>query len=150
MKKVNKMDKFARFRYQPCLPLGADGKRVTASKEHINLSREAATEGMVLLKNINNALPLTKGDKVALFGKATIEYIKGGGGSGDVHCPYIKNIFEGFKDKEKRVRFLFICPLLTFIRNMLKKKVLTFRLKNRLTQPGILLTQWNSAQNVTI
>ena len=100
MKKVNKMDKFARFRYQPCLPLGMDGKRVTASKEHIALSREAATEGMVLLKNINNALPLCKCEKVALFGKATIEYIKGGGGSGDVHCPYIKNIFEGFKDKE--------------------------------------------------
>ena len=45
------MNKFARFRYQPCIPLGKDGKCVTASKEHIALSREAACEGMVLLKN---------------------------------------------------------------------------------------------------
>ena len=80
------MDKYARFRYQPCLPLGEDGRCVTASKKHIDLSHRAATEGMVLLKN-NGALPLAKGSKVALFGKATIEYIKGGGGSGDVFTP---------------------------------------------------------------
>ena len=79
------MDKYARFRYQPCLPLGEDGRCVTASKKHIDLSRKAATEGMVLLKKENNALPHKKGEKIALFGKATIEYIKGGGGSGVVN-----------------------------------------------------------------
>ena len=94
------MDKYARFRYQPCLPLGEDGRCVTASKKHIDLSRKAATEGIVLLKNIGNALPLRRGESVALFGKATIEYIKGGGGSGDVHTPYIRNVFDGFKLKE--------------------------------------------------
>ncbi len=93
------MDKFARFRYQPCLPLGEDGRRVTASEKHIAFSRKAATEGMVLLKNTDNALPLNKSEKIALFGKATIEYIKGGGGSGDVHVPYIRNIYDGFKMK---------------------------------------------------
>ena len=93
------MDKYARFRYQPCLPLGKDGRKVTASKEHTLLSRKAATEGMVLLKNEDKALPLNKNEKIALFGKATIEYIKGGGGSGDVHCPYITNIYQGFKEK---------------------------------------------------
>ena len=40
-----------RFIYQPGLPLGKDGKRVTGGTEHIALSREAAAEGMVLLKN---------------------------------------------------------------------------------------------------
>lgn len=39
-----------RFIYQPGLPLGKDGKRVTGGTEHIALSREAAAEGMVLLK----------------------------------------------------------------------------------------------------
>ena len=93
------MENYARFRYQPCLPLGKDGKRVTASAEHIELSKKAATEGIVLLKN-DGTLPLSSTNTVALFGKATIEYIKGGGGSGDVHCPYIRNIYEGFLTKE--------------------------------------------------
>lgn len=97
------MDKFARFRYQPCLPLGEDGRRVTASEKHIAFSRKAATEGMVLLKNTDNALPLCKSEKIALFGKATIEYIKGGGGSGDVHVPYIRSIYDGFKMKGVKI-----------------------------------------------
>ena len=51
------MKKWTRVMYQPNLPLEA-GRYVTASKEHIALSLEAATEGMVLLKNENNILPL--------------------------------------------------------------------------------------------
>ena len=62
------MDKYARFRYQPCIPLGADGRKVTGSPEHAALSRKAAGEGMVLLKNRLHTLPLTRGTRVALFG----------------------------------------------------------------------------------
>ena len=108
------MNKYARFRYQPCIPLGEDGRCCTASKKHAQLSRKAATEGMVLLKNENNALPLKKGEKIALFGKATIEYIKGGGGSGDVHTKYIRNIFDGFKEKEKDGKTAVYMPLIDF------------------------------------
>ena len=111
------MNKYARFRYQPCIPLGEDGRCATASKKHTQLSRKAATEGMVLLKNDNNALPLKKGEKVALFGKATIEYIKGGGGSGDVHCPYIRNVFDGFKEKEKEGKTAVYMPLVDFYKD---------------------------------
>ena len=116
------MDKFARFRFQPCLPLGKDGKRVTASAEHIALSRRAATEGMVLLKNDNKTLPLTGGEKLALFGKATIEYIKGGGGSGDVHTPYIRNIYQGFSMKESEGKCEIYMPLIDFYTSYVKEK----------------------------
>ncbi len=94
------MRKYARLWYQPCLSLGEDGKRVTASDKHIALSRKAAGEGMVLLKN-NGTLPLAKGTRIVLFGQASVNYIKGGGGSGDVYCPYIRNVYDGFKCKEK-------------------------------------------------
>ena len=90
------MEKWLRARYLPGLPLGKDGRRITAGKEHIALSRKAAREGMVLLKNEGNALPLERGCRVALFGKATIDYVKGGGGSGDVTVPYIRNLYDGF------------------------------------------------------
>lgn len=92
------MEKWIRARFLPGIPLGADGRRVTAGKEHIALSRRAAREGMVLLKNEGNALPLRPDCKVALFGKATVDYVKGGGGSGDVTVPYIRNIADGFAE----------------------------------------------------
>ena len=78
------MDKWRRIKYQPNQPLYAGRDRVTAGAEHIALSRQAAGEGMVLLKNENHVLPLERGARVALFGKGSIDYVKGGGGSGDV------------------------------------------------------------------
>lgn len=97
------MEKWTRAFYQPVLPLGEDGCRVTASKEHIALSKDAAKEGMVLLKNQNQVLPLPRGSKVALFGKGTFDYVKGGGGSGDVYVPYTRNLYEGFSQKKESV-----------------------------------------------
>ena len=90
------MRKWARALFQPNLPL-KQGEYVTASEEHIALSKQAAEEGMVLLKNENQLLPLAKGTKVALFGKGSFDYVKGGGGSGDVHCHYVRNLYEGIK-----------------------------------------------------
>ena len=90
------MEKWMRARFQPSLPL--DGKtRVTASPEHIALSRRAAEEGMVLLKNRGGLLPLAPGARIALFGKGSFDYVKGGGGSGDVTCEYVRNVYEGLK-----------------------------------------------------
>ena len=97
------MNKWSRIKYHPNLPLGADGTRVTASPAHIRLSRNAAREGMVLLKNENNALPLARGAKVALFGKGTFDYVKGGGGSGDVTVPYVRNLSDGMRAYPDRV-----------------------------------------------
>lgn len=97
------MQKWARALYQPMLPLGKDGRRITAGEEHIRLSREAAKEGMVLLKNEGSVLPLAKGSRVALFGKASFDYVKGGGGSGDVTVSYVRNLYEGLKEKSGHV-----------------------------------------------
>ena len=97
------MKKWTRVMYQPNLPLEA-GRYVTASKEHIALSLEAATEGMVLLKNENNILPLKNGSKITLFGRGSFDYVKGGGGSGDVTVSYVHNLYDGFKTLEDKVQ----------------------------------------------
>lgn len=76
------MTKWTRVNFHPNLPLKKNSW-VTASKEHTLLSKETAKEGMVLLKNENHILPLTKGTRVALFGKGSFDYVKGGGGSGN-------------------------------------------------------------------
>ena len=98
------MGKWQRSFYQPNLPLGKDGQRVTACKEHILLSKEAAKEGMVLLKNEGAQLPFSNGTKLALFGKGTVDYVKGGGGSGDVTVSYIKNLYDGLKELGESVQ----------------------------------------------
>ena len=50
------MEKWVRANYQPNLPLGEDGRRITACAEHLALARKAGTEGMVLLKNAGKIL----------------------------------------------------------------------------------------------
>lgn len=94
------MDHFARARYLPGLPLGADGRRVTDSKAHQELSRRAAREGAVLLKNEGGVLPLGAGSRVALVGKGIADFVKGGGGSGDVTVSECWSVLDGFRRKE--------------------------------------------------
>ena len=97
------MVKWLRPTYLPCYPLGDNHSRITECERHRELSRTAAIEGSVLLKNENSVLPFKKGTKVAVFGKAQIDYVKGGGGSGNVHVSYVRNIYEGLKLKKDNV-----------------------------------------------
>ncbi|MGN0998186.1 MAG: glycoside hydrolase family 3 C-terminal domain-containing protein [Faecousia sp.] len=61
------------------------------------IARQAAAEGMVLLKN-DGVLPLEKGSRVALFGGGAVKTIKGGTGSGDVNEREVVSIYQGFVD----------------------------------------------------
>lgn len=89
---------------------------LTGSKDHIEFSRKAASEGIVLLKNENNALPLVNGTKVVLFGKGTIDYVKGGGGSSDVSCDYVRTIADGLAIKESEGKVSIFNDTVSFYR----------------------------------
>lgn len=65
-------------------------------KEHKALSRRAAAEGIVLLKN-DGVLPLQT-RKIALYGPGSRMTVKGGSGSGDVHERHSVTIEEGLKN----------------------------------------------------
>ena len=110
------MVNWSRFKYIPVLPLGKDGGLVTGSEEHILLSRIAAAEGMVLLKNDHDLLPLKKESRVALFGKASADYVKGGGGSGDVTVAYVRNLCDGMEEKAAEGKLYVYEPLNKFYR----------------------------------
>lgn len=129
------MERWARAKYQPVLPLGEDGRRITGSREHIALSKNAAKEGMVLLKNKDGVLPLKKGSKIALFGKATFDYVKGGGGSGDVTVAYTRNLYEGLKDKAGHVEIFE--ELASFYRENVKEQYAQGREPGMTVEPEV-------------
>ena len=108
--------KWLRHRFHPVAPLGAENRLVTGSPEHIRLSRQAAADGMVLLKNEGDLLPLKPGYRVALFGKASVDYVKGGGGSSSATCAYVRDLCQAMELKAGEGKLSVYAPLHDFYR----------------------------------
>lgn len=76
-----------------------------------DVAKQAAEDGMVLLKNSNNALPLKSTSKVALFGTAQINMMANGGGSGSTNAPYVHNFLQGLQQKQQQGKVTLYQPL---------------------------------------
>ena len=65
-------------------------------KENAQVTRDAAAEGVVLLKNNDNTLPFnSKSAPLAVFGVTSYDFISGGTGSGDVNEAYSVSLIDG-------------------------------------------------------
>ena len=75
------------------------GKRVFSAETAQKTALKAAEEGIVLLKNENNALPLPAGAKIAFFGRMQKHYMMLGTGSGGrINVPFATNICDSLKE----------------------------------------------------
>lgn len=72
-------------------------------KENVEIVRQSAAEGMVLLKNEDKTMPFDTSKKVALFGKNAFDYVTGGGGSSQVNAAYRVQLLEGLTNTGYKV-----------------------------------------------
>ena len=72
-------------------------KKYEAKNARLSLAKEIATEGIVMLKNEKQLLPLAKGAEVAVFGCTQLQPIIGGGGSGASYSKETTIILEELK-----------------------------------------------------
>lgn len=78
-------------------PAEADSKANAKEKGNL-VAKEICEEGIVLLKNDNAALPLTKGAKVSVFGKNSVNLVYGGSGSGGGNNAGAKTLFDSLSE----------------------------------------------------
>ncbi|MBO4487655.1 MAG: glycoside hydrolase family 3 C-terminal domain-containing protein [Bacteroidaceae bacterium] len=64
-------------------------------KAHADVTRHSATEGMVLLKNEGQTLPMSDAKKVSVFGVTSYDFMAGGTGSGNVNKAYTIDMMQG-------------------------------------------------------
>ena len=71
-------------------------KKILDWKKYLETAASAAAEGIVMLKNNNGALPLSKDEVVSVFGRIQLHYYKSGTGSGGmVNVSKVTGIVDG-------------------------------------------------------
>lgn len=131
------MERWMRANYQPGIPLDGRKERITAGGEHAALARRAAAEGMVLLKNEGNLLPIPNGSPICVFGKAQIDYVSGGGGSGEVFAPYSVCLYDGLCQKEKDGKLKLFHELAGFYRTDVLRQYAAGAMRGETAEPEL-------------
>lgn len=85
--------------YETLLNVTFSDSNYSVSEQEKELCEEVEKEGIVLLKNEDNVLPLASNEtKVALFGQDSVDFVYGGGGSGAVNVSSAPTLKESFND----------------------------------------------------
>ena len=79
-------------------------KKVLDWQHYLDTAAQAVAEGIVMLENKNQALPLDKSKEIALFGRIQLHYYKSGTGSGGmVNVSHVVSVPEGLRNAGIRI-----------------------------------------------
>ena len=102
-----------------------------ALKNHAELARVAASEGMVLLRNNQSVLPFAPAVKtIAAFGNTSYDLVVGGNGSGFVNRAYDVSLPEGLKNAGYQLDNNVLGLYNTYIQSKKDSLILRDRLKS--------------------
>jgi len=89
------------------LPAFRGDSRPALDRQHsAEIAQRVAAEGMVLLRNEGDVLPVSEG-RVAVFGANATEPIATGTGSAGVACPHVVSVLEGLTERLGESNVLF-------------------------------------------
>lgn len=79
-------------------------KRILDWNKYLEKAAQTVSEGIVMLKNDNNALPLDMSETVSVFGRIQLHYYKSGTGSGGmVNVTKVTGILDGLAEAGVRI-----------------------------------------------
>lgn len=79
-------------------------KKILDWNKYLKKAAEAVSEGIVMLKNDNNALPLPENEIISVFGRIQLHYYKSGTGSGGmVNVSKVTSIIDGLIESGVRL-----------------------------------------------
>lgn len=103
-------------------------------KVNAQIARQAASEGMILLKNEEDVLPFKgKSAPIAVFGNTSYNFISGGTGSGDVNEAYTISLIEGLHNAGYKINNDLKKAYLPFV-----EKAMAQEMKRRQESGGLL------------
>jgi beta-glucosidase len=109
---IVKSPSFTKYKYSDAPDLPA----------HAKVAREAAAQGMILLKNEDHALPFYPAKRIAVFGNTSYDIIAGGTGSGDVNKAYTISLMQGLTNAGFKVQEKLSSNYTTYLADMKAKQ----------------------------
>ena len=111
-------------------------------KAHAEIARQSAAEGMVLLKNDNNVLPLANNIKnIALYGISSYKFLAVGTGSGSVNYEYVVNMEDGLSAAGYKIDPAIAAPYRKHVETIKPRKASDFMQLENVVMPESLLSQ---------
>ncbi len=116
--------------------------------QNYKIARQAAAEGMVLLKNDDKTLPFISTDRISVIGEESLELLRGGGGSAEVLSIGHTSLIDGLNEKSSEGKLIFNRASAEMAKKKLVYSVAELNLLANETDKAIVVIKRNASEGV--